>query len=121
MRQPPGWGVSANGMGGAFSDPPARGARGDLCRPLGTGVGTTRRVSSEERVMARRWGIGAICVLVMACAPAAQAAVRADVAAKERLAKFTLKRLGATPATIRAGSSFRVRGRVANAKRRRAQ
>jgi len=45
----------------------------------------------------------------------------ADAAAKPRLAKFTLKRLGATPARVQAGRSFRVRGRVANGKGRRAQ
>src|SRR3954453_15644489 len=100
MRQPPGWGVSRYAMGG-----------------------TPRQLGSRGRgaVMARRWMMGVVCVLAMASAPGAQAGTRADVAATERLATFTLKRLGPTPATIRAGSSFRVRGRVANAKRRRAQ
>ena len=71
--------------------------------------------------MSRRTGIGVLCAVLLVCAPSAQAATPAEAAAKPRLAKFTLERLGATPASIRAGRSFRVRGRVANAKRRRAQ
>ena len=70
----------------------------------------------------RRMGLVGIVVCALSAAPAAHARVEADTAAVgERLAKFTLKRLGATPASVRAGSGFRVTGRVANAKGRRAQ
>ena len=71
--------------------------------------------------MAGRWSAGLVCAGLMMCAPAAQAGTPADAAAKQRLGKFTLERLGSTPATVEAGQSFRVRGRVANARRHRAQ
>ena len=68
-----------------------------------------------------RMGVVGIVVCALSAAPA-HARVEADTAAVgERLAKFTLKRLGATPASVQAGRGFRVTGRVANAKRRRAQ
>ena len=73
--------------------------------------------------MGRRAGFGLVTVVLLAgaVAPAAPARVPAEASAQKRLAKFTLMRVGATPASVAAGSRFRVRGRVANRRGRRAQ
>jgi glycosidase len=59
---------------------------------------------------------------VLACATAlpAAAAVPAEAAVHKGPAKFKLMTLGSTPKRVRAGSRFRVRGRVGNARGRRA-
>jgi glycosidase len=66
---------------------------------------------------------GALLVTCAAAAPAAEGRVDASASARgqEPLAKFHLRRLGATPARVRAGGAFRVRGRVANRRGRRAE
>ena len=67
----------------------------------------------------RRLALTSVVVFV-AVPAAAEARAPAD-AAKARVAKLQLQRLGSTPASIQAGRAFRARGRVANRRGRRAQ
>ena len=59
--------------------------------------------------------------VMLAAVLAAPAQAQDDPSTGERLAKFRLERLSKPPATVQAGRSFVARGRVANAKGRRAQ
>src|SRR5215213_2580683 len=59
-------------------------------------------------------------MLAMAVAPAAEARVATEAAVSGRPAKFKLTRLNAPPASVQAGRSFRISGRVANRRGRRA-
>jgi len=68
----------------------------------------------------RRAALGCVVLAGVVVAPVAEARVTAD-AAEVRLAKFRLKSLGSTPASVRAGGAFRARGRVANGRGRKAQ